>query len=57
MKNHSEKKEINRIEKRAIEALAIAPVIKAVGRVGNAGKIDGANPSHCRRCPPFRFVS
>lgn len=36
MKKHSEKKEINRIEKRAIEALAIAPVIKAVSqRIGN----------------------
>ncbi|MDM8544806.1 L-2-amino-thiazoline-4-carboxylic acid hydrolase [Desulfococcaceae bacterium HSG9] len=36
MKNHSEKKEINRIEKRAIEALAIAPVIKAVSqKTGN----------------------
>jgi fumarate reductase iron-sulfur subunit len=36
MKNRSEKKEINRIEKRAIEALAIAPVIEAVSqRIGN----------------------
>ncbi len=36
MKNHSKKKEINRIEKRAIEALAIAPVIKAVSqKIGN----------------------
>jgi hypothetical protein len=36
MKNHSKKKEINRIEKRAIEALAIAPVIKAISqRIGN----------------------
>jgi hypothetical protein len=36
MKNNSEKKEINRIEKRAIEALAIAPVIKAVSqKIGN----------------------
>lgn len=36
MKEYSEKKEINRIEKRAIEALAIAPVIKAVSqRIGN----------------------
>lgn len=30
MKNHTGDKDLNRIEKRAIEALAIAPVIKAV---------------------------
>jgi len=36
MKKHSEKNKINRIEKRAIEALAITPVIKAVSqRIGN----------------------
>ncbi len=35
MKKHSENKELNRIEKRAIEALAVAPVIRAVSqRVG-----------------------
>ncbi len=35
MKKHSENKEINRIEKRAIEALAIVPVIRAVSqRIG-----------------------
>lgn len=35
MKKHLEHKELNRIEKRAIEALAIAPVIKAVSqRIG-----------------------
>jgi hypothetical protein len=35
MKNHSGNKELNRIERRAIEALAIAPIIKAVAdRVG-----------------------
>ena len=35
MKNNAEKKELNRIEKRAIEALAIVPVIKAVSqRIG-----------------------
>lgn len=35
MKKHLENKELNRIEKRAIEALAIAPVIKAVSqRIG-----------------------
>ena len=35
MKNHTGKKELNRIEKRAIEALAIAPVIRAVSqRIG-----------------------
>jgi hypothetical protein len=35
MKNHPGSKELNRIEKRAIEALAIAPVIKAVAqRIG-----------------------
>ena len=35
MKNHVGDKELNRIEKRAIEALAIAPVIKAVAqRIG-----------------------
>jgi fumarate reductase iron-sulfur subunit len=35
MKNHSGNKELNRIEKRAIEALAIAPIIKAVAqRIG-----------------------
>ena len=35
MKNHTEDKELNRIEKRAIEALAIAPVIRAVSqRIG-----------------------
>ena len=40
MKEYSEKKEINRIEKRAIEALAIAPVIKAVSqRIGNEGAL------------------
>ena len=32
MKNHAGDKELNRIEKRAIEALAIAPVIKAVAQ-------------------------
>jgi len=32
MKNHTGNKELNRIEKRAIEALAIAPVIKAVAQ-------------------------
>ncbi len=36
MKKHSEKKRLNRIEKRAIEALAIVPVIRAVSqRIGN----------------------
>lgn len=36
MKRHTKKNEIKRIEKRAIEALAIAPVIKAVShRIGN----------------------
>ena len=40
MEEYSEKKEINRIEKRAIEALAIAPVIKAVSqRIGNEGAL------------------
>jgi len=35
MKNHSVSKELNRIEKRAIEALAVAPIIKAVAqRIG-----------------------
>ena len=35
MKGHSDEKELNRIEKRAIEALAIAPVIKAISeRIG-----------------------
>ena len=35
MKKHIENKELNRIEKRAIEALAIAPVIRAVAqRIG-----------------------
>ena len=35
MKGHGEGKELNRIEKRAIEALAIAPVIRAVSqRIG-----------------------
>jgi len=35
MKERSEKKELNRIEKRAIEALAIAPIIRAVSqRIG-----------------------
>ena len=35
MKNHTGDKELNRIEKRAIEALAIAPVIRAVSqRIG-----------------------
>ena len=35
MKNHSGNKELNRIEKRAIEALAIAPIIKEVAqRIG-----------------------
>ncbi|HAF96692.1 MAG TPA: hypothetical protein DCG50_11695 [Elusimicrobia bacterium] len=35
MKKHLEKKELNRIEKRAIEALAIVPVIRAVSqRIG-----------------------
>jgi hypothetical protein len=35
MKNHNGDKELNRIEKRAIEALAIAPVIRAVSqRIG-----------------------
>ena len=35
MKNHIGDKELNRIEKRAIEALAIAPVIRAVSqRIG-----------------------
>ena len=35
MKKHVENKELNRIEKRAIEALAIAPVIRAVSqRIG-----------------------
>ena len=35
MKNHTRDKELNRIEKRAIEALAIAPVIRAVSqRIG-----------------------
>lgn len=35
MKKHVENKELNRIEKRAIEALAVAPVIRAVSqRVG-----------------------
>ena len=35
MKNHIGNKELNRIEKRAIEALAIAPVIRAVSqRIG-----------------------
>jgi len=35
MKKHSEKKGLNRIEKRAIEALAIVPVIRAVSqRIG-----------------------
>ena len=32
MNNHLEQKELNRIEKRAIEALAIAPVIRAVSK-------------------------
>jgi hypothetical protein len=36
MKKHSENKEINRIEKRSIEALAIAPVIDMVSKkIGN----------------------
>lgn len=36
MKKHSKKNEINRIEKRAVEALSIAPVIKAVSqRIGS----------------------
>ena len=30
MKKHIENKELNRIEKRTIEALAVAPVIRAV---------------------------
>jgi hypothetical protein len=35
MKKHIENKELNRIEKRAIEALAVAPVIRAVAqRIG-----------------------
>ena len=35
MKGHGEGKELNRIEKRAIEALALAPVIRAVSqRIG-----------------------
>ena len=35
MKNHTEDKELNRLEKRAIEALAIAPLIMAVSqRIG-----------------------
>ena len=35
MKNHTVDRELNRIEKRAIEALAIAPLIKAVSqRIG-----------------------
>lgn len=35
MKRHIENKELNRIEKRAIEALAVAPVIRAVAeRIG-----------------------
>ena len=35
MKGHTGDKELNRIEKRAIEALAIAPVIRAVSqRIG-----------------------
>jgi len=35
MKNQTEEKELNRIEKRAIEALAVAPVIRAVSqRIG-----------------------
>ena len=35
MKNHTGNKELNRIEKRAIEALAIAPIIKSVAqRIG-----------------------
>ncbi len=35
MKNHTGDKELNRIEKRAIEALAMAPLIKAVSqRIG-----------------------
>ena len=35
MKNHTGDKELNRVEKRAIEALAIAPVIRAVSqRIG-----------------------
>jgi hypothetical protein len=32
MKKHIENKELNRIEKRAIEALAVAPVIRAVAQ-------------------------
>lgn len=32
MKEHAKNKELNRIEKRAIEALAIAPVIRAVAK-------------------------
>lgn len=32
IKNHVENKELNRIEKRAIEALAIAPVIRTVAK-------------------------
>ncbi len=35
MKKHIENKELNRVEKRAIEALAVAPVIRAVSqRIG-----------------------
>jgi len=33
MKKHIENKELNRIEKRAIEALAVAPVIRAVAQM------------------------
>ena len=38
MKKHHENKELNRIEKRAIEALAIAPVIRAMSK--KIGKDD-----------------
>jgi hypothetical protein len=39
MKKHIENKELNRIEKRSIEALAVAPVILAVAeRIGVEAK-------------------
>jgi L-2-amino-thiazoline-4-carboxylic acid hydrolase len=38
MKSHSETNELNRIEKRAIEASAVAPIIEAVAQ--RIGKVD-----------------
>ena len=46
MKKYLEKKELNRIEKRAIEALAIVPVIRAVSQRSRQersfGNIEGS---------------